>query len=94
MALLLDSFWRAVAYCIRPRVIALSFLPLLIMVGVALGLGYFFWDGALQAVRDWLESARVNGQPWAKSPPPPRLPADVVANTAAKYREARERLTG
>ena len=36
MALLLDSFWRAVAYCVRPRVIALSFLPLLIMVGVGL----------------------------------------------------------
>ncbi len=47
-----------------------------------------------QYLRDWLEQATVNGQPWAKSPPPPRLPADVVANTAAKYREARERLTG
>ena len=47
-----------------------------------------------QYLRDWLEQATVNGQPWAKSPPPPRLPADGVANTAAKYREARERLTG
>ncbi len=47
-----------------------------------------------QYLRDWLEQATVNGQPWSKSPPPPRLPADVVANTAAKYREARERLTG
>ena len=28
MGLLLDSFWRAVAYCLHPRVIALSFLPL------------------------------------------------------------------
>ena len=64
MALLLDSFWRAVAYCIRPRVIALSFLPLLIMVGVALGLGYFFWDGALEAVRDWLESAALLTMLW------------------------------
>ena len=64
MGLLLDSFWRAVAYCIRPRVIALSFLPLLIMVGVALGLGYFFWDGALEAVRDWLESAALLTMLW------------------------------
>ena len=64
MGLLLDSFWRAVAYCVRPRVIALSFLPLLIMVGLALGLGYFFWDGALEAVRDWLESAALLTMLW------------------------------
>ena len=30
-----DSFWRAVAYCLHPRVIALSVLPLIIMVAVA-----------------------------------------------------------
>ena len=47
-----------------------------------------------QYLRDWLEQATVNGQPWAKSPPPPRLPDDVVANTAAKYREAMQRLVG
>jgi len=46
-----------------------------------------------QFVRDWLEQARVNGQPWNKQPPAPPLPADVVANTAAKYREALQRLT-
>ena len=38
MTLLLDSFWRAAAYCLHPRVIALSFLPLVIMVALALGL--------------------------------------------------------
>ena len=42
-----------------------------------------------QFVRDWLET-----QPWDKSPPPPDLPADVVARTADKYREALRRLTG
>ena len=47
-----------------------------------------------QYLRDWLEQATVNGQLWAKSPPPPRLPADVIANTAAKYREAMQRLLG
>ena len=36
-----------------------------------------------QFVRDWLET-----QPWDKTPPAPRLPADVLANTAAKYAEA------
>ncbi len=47
-----------------------------------------------QYLRDWLEQAMVDGQPWAKAPPAPRLPQDVVANTAAKYREAMQRLLG
>lgn len=47
-----------------------------------------------QFVRDWLESARVNGLPWNKQAPAPTLPADVMERTAAKYREALERLTG
>ncbi|WP_323016298.1 phosphoribosylaminoimidazolesuccinocarboxamide synthase [Castellaniella sp.] len=41
-----------------------------------------------QFVRDWLES-----QHWNKTPPAPRLPADVLERTAAKYREAQDRLT-
>ena len=41
-----------------------------------------------QFVRDWLET-----QAWDKTPPAPRLPNEVVAKTAAKYREALERLT-
>ena len=47
-----------------------------------------------QFVRDWLESASVNGAAWNKRAPAPALPADVIANTAAKYREALTRLTG
>jgi phosphoribosylaminoimidazole-succinocarboxamide synthase len=46
-----------------------------------------------QFVRDWLESVRINGKPWDKTPPAPRLPQDVVDKTAAKYREALQRLT-
>ena len=46
-----------------------------------------------QFVRDWLEQARVDGQPWNKRAPAPALPPEVVAKTAAKYREAYERLT-
>ena len=38
MNLFLDSFWRALAYCIRPRVIALSFLPLFLMIALTLEL--------------------------------------------------------
>jgi phosphoribosylaminoimidazole-succinocarboxamide synthase len=46
-----------------------------------------------QFVRDWLEAAQVDGQPWNKTAPAPALPADVVEKTAAKYREALQRLT-
>ncbi len=42
-----------------------------------------------QFLRDWLLT-----QPWNKSPPPPRLPPEIVEKTAARYREALERLTG
>ena len=45
-----------------------------------------------QFVRDWLEQVRSNGKPWDKTPPAPRLPQDVVDKTAAKYREALQRL--
>ncbi len=41
-----------------------------------------------QFVRDYLESLD-----WDKRPPAPRLPAEVIARTAEKYREAEERLT-
>ncbi len=46
-----------------------------------------------QFVRDWLEQVRIDGQPWNKRPPAPQVPADVIAATAAKYREALQRLT-
>jgi phosphoribosylaminoimidazole-succinocarboxamide synthase len=42
-----------------------------------------------QFVRDYLESLD-----WNKTPPGPVLPPEIVAATAAKYREAYERLTG
>jgi phosphoribosylaminoimidazole-succinocarboxamide synthase len=45
-----------------------------------------------QFVRDWLEDVRINGKPWDKTPPAPRLPQDVIDRTAAKYREALDRL--
>jgi len=42
-----------------------------------------------QYVRDYLETLD-----WDKTPPGPKLPASVIEATAAKYREALERLTG
>jgi phosphoribosylaminoimidazole-succinocarboxamide synthase len=63
------------------------------------GYGEAFRSGAnppsydKQFVRDWLEQVRINGKPWDKTPPAPRLPQDVIDKTAAKYREALQRLT-
>jgi phosphoribosylaminoimidazole-succinocarboxamide synthase len=42
-----------------------------------------------QYVRDYLETLD-----WNKTAPAPKLPAEVIAKTSAKYREALERLTG
>jgi len=46
-----------------------------------------------QFVRDWLEQGRIDGKPWSKTPPAPRVPNEVIARTAAKYQEAMVRLT-
>ena len=61
MKLLLDSFWRAAAYCLHPRVIALSVLPLVLMSLVALAAGYFYWETAVAAVRDQLDAWSMLG---------------------------------
>jgi phosphoribosylaminoimidazole-succinocarboxamide synthase len=42
-----------------------------------------------QYVRDYLETLD-----WNKAPPAPKLPSEVIAKTAQKYREALEKLTG
>ena len=65
MNLLLDSFWRAAAYCLRPRVIVLSLLPLVLVIGVTVGLGYLFWDAALDQIRLVLDSSTFVNSGWA-----------------------------
>src|SRR5262245_47147022 len=55
MSAVLDAFWRAVAYCLHPRVILLSLLPLLIASGAVFVLGWFFWDPAVAGMRSTLE---------------------------------------
>ena len=42
-----------------------------------------------QFVRDYLETLD-----WDKTPPAPRLPAEIIEKTSAKYRDAFERLAG
>ena len=56
-----DSFWRASAYCLRPRVIALSLLPLAVMTVLALALGYFAWQPAVASVQASLGSWAIIG---------------------------------
>jgi phosphoribosylaminoimidazole-succinocarboxamide synthase len=60
-----------------------------------------FWDASIyspgksqpsfdkQYLRDWLTQSG-----WNREPPPPTLPADVVAHTSSKYKEAHRRITG
>jgi hypothetical protein len=66
---LVDSFWRAAAYCLHPKVILLSLLPLLFSVAGVLGLGWFFWERAVGGVRALLEqwSLVVSFLQWLES---------------------------
>ena len=64
MRLLIESFWRAAFYCLYPRVIFLSLLPLVLTVVLAGTLGYWFWDGAVGQVRVWLEASSLLGSVW------------------------------
>ncbi|MDM0104444.1 EI24 domain-containing protein [Variovorax sp. J22R24] len=65
MRLLLDSFWRSVAYCMHPRVIVLSLLPLGLMVLIAAVFGYFYWDAAIAWTREALDAWPLLASFWA-----------------------------
>lgn len=64
MGLLIDSFWRAALYCLYPRVIGLSLLPLVLLVLLSAGLGYLYWDAAVEGVRLWLDQASLLASFW------------------------------
>ena len=64
MSRLIDSFWRAAVYCLHPRVIALSFLPLIIMTVASLGLGYLYWNDAVDMLRTQLDSYQLVNSLW------------------------------
>lgn len=55
MRLFFDSFWRALAYTLHLRVMLLSLVPLVLLMVVALGWGYFYWEPSVSWVRDGLE---------------------------------------
>ncbi len=56
MNLLMNSFWRAAAYCLHPQVIGLSVLPLALMVALGLGAWYLLWDSAVLWVNSSLQA--------------------------------------
>jgi hypothetical protein len=71
---LFDAFWRAAAYCLHPRVILLSLAPVLLAGGTVLGLGWLYWEPAVDAVQTalsywtlgdtalrWLDNAGFGG---------------------------------
>jgi hypothetical protein len=66
---LIDSFWRAAAYCLHPKVILMSLLPLLVSAAGLVGLGWLYWEVAVAGVRAWLEqwSLVVSFLQWLQS---------------------------
>ena len=54
-----DALWRALADCLRGRVIAWSLFPLLLIAVIAGIFGIFWWHDTVAAVQLWLEQA-----PW------------------------------
>lgn len=59
MSLLLDAFWRAAAYCLHPRVLMLSLLPLAAMGALSIAVAYFFWQPALRLANSSLASSTL-----------------------------------
>lgn len=64
MSAVLDAFWRALAYCLHPRVMLLSLLPLLLVSGVLGLLAYFYWEALIDQVRYWLEQSQLLASAW------------------------------
>ena len=51
---LFDSFWRAVAYCLRPDVLIFLLVPWVVVTAITLGWCYFYWAKALIVMQSWL----------------------------------------
>jgi phosphoribosylaminoimidazole-succinocarboxamide synthase len=54
--------------------------------GYAVGINPPSYDK--QFVRDYLEAVRINGKPWDKTAPAPRLPPEVIVSTRERYHKA------
>ena len=65
MRLIVTSFWRAAAYCLHPRIVLFSLLPVAVLVGGTAALAHFFWQPAIAAVSLFLESSVLLNTAWA-----------------------------
>ncbi|RMX14935.1 hypothetical protein EBQ34_08490 [Vandammella animalimorsus] len=61
MTRILESFWRALVDSFRPRIIALSLLPLGLIIAAGLLLGYLYWDSATAVMAAWMEGSSIWG---------------------------------
>ncbi|PAT38856.1 hypothetical protein CK623_13015 [Vandammella animalimorsus] len=61
MTRILESFWRALVDSFRPRIIALSLLPLGLIIAASLLLGYLYWDSATAVMAAWMEGSSIWG---------------------------------
>jgi Etoposide-induced protein 2.4 (EI24) len=61
---MVDSFWRALAYCFHPKVILLTLLPLFLMLIIVMGLGMVYWDAALESIRAWIDTSSAMKWAW------------------------------
>ncbi len=52
----LDAFWRAAAYCLHPRVILWSLLPLAVAGGAIFALASVYWTSGVAQVRSSMEA--------------------------------------
>ncbi len=65
MRLLVESFWRAAAYCLHPRIVLLSLVPVVVLMGATAALAHFFWQSAVTVVGGFLESSVLLQTLWA-----------------------------
>lgn len=56
VGLAFDSAWRAMAYCLHPKVIWLTILPIVLSAALLLGLAWWGWGDANTALRDALDN--------------------------------------
>lgn len=61
MTAMLDAFARSLAYCLMPRVVALSLLPLLMLMALCGALTLAFWEQGVALVHDALEMSALLG---------------------------------
>ncbi|MEO7244696.1 MAG: EI24 domain-containing protein [Rubrivivax sp.] len=70
----IGAFWRAAAYCLHPRVMLVSLIPVLLAGAAVLGFGWWLWTPAVDTLRqaleawwpsaaafDWLQSVGAGG---------------------------------